>query len=92
MGLARKELGNFDAADTVAARRPATGETTARHPVHAPIVGQGATGASIGRDEITVGRFRAWQAVLGLAVIAGSFYFAMPAFGALTGNRFDLSA
>jgi len=43
----------------LAARRPATGKTTARHPVHVPLAGKAATGASIGSDEVTVGRFRA---------------------------------
>jgi hypothetical protein len=39
--------------------RSRLGETTARHPLRVPIAGKGATRASIGSDEVTVGRFRA---------------------------------
>src|SRR5262245_1860213 len=56
---APRPAGPVAAAKTAPAHRPATGKSTARHPVHVPLAGKGGAAASIGSDEVTVGRFRA---------------------------------
>jgi hypothetical protein len=47
----------------------------------------GLLGAALGRR---AGYARSWPVVLGLAFIAGAYYFAMPAFGALTGKNIQI--